>query len=75
VADYRENEGVYREIEQILWDARSYEASDISKHCQLLASKDFPPSDGVPRGKEGVHGGLQGEAIYGSQTPSYHRQL
>jgi len=31
VADYLANEGVHRETEQIIWDARSSEASDISK--------------------------------------------
>jgi len=48
VVDYLANKGVQSETEQIIWDARSSEASNISKHCQLLASKDFPPPDGVP---------------------------
>jgi ribonuclease HI len=53
VADYLENEGVQRGTEQIIWDARTSEASDISQQCQLLASKEFLPPDGVPSGKNG----------------------
>ena len=64
VVDYLANEGVQRETKQIIWDARSTGASDLYKHCQLLASKDFPTPDGVPRGKGEARGGAQGEAIY-----------
>jgi ribonuclease HI len=71
VVDYLENEGVYRETEQIFWDARSSKASDISKQCQILASKDFQPPDGVPRGEGGARGDTQGGAIYGGQPPSH----
>jgi hypothetical protein len=53
VANYLANEGVQRGMEQIIWDARTSEASAISQQCQLLASKDFPPPDGVPRRQEG----------------------
>jgi ribonuclease HI len=64
VVDYLANEGVQRETKQIIWDARSTGASDLYKHCQLLASKDFPAPDGVTRGKGEARGGELGEAIY-----------
>jgi ribonuclease HI len=64
VVDYLANEGVQRETEQIIWDARSTRAFDLSNHCQLLANKDFPSPDGVTRGKGEARGGEQGEAIY-----------
>jgi ribonuclease HI len=47
VADYLANEGVQRDLERTIWDARSLEDSDIPQHCQLLAHKDFLPPDGV----------------------------
>jgi ribonuclease HI len=53
MADYLENEAVQRGTEQIIRDARTSEVSDISQQCQLLASTEFLPPDGVPRGKYG----------------------
>jgi ribonuclease HI len=64
VADYLANEGLQRETKQIIWDARSTGASDLYKHCQLLANKDFPAPNGVIHGKGEARGGELGEAIY-----------
>jgi len=73
VVDCLTNEGFSRELEQIFWDASSFEISDISKQCQTLASKDFQPPDGVPREAGWAHVEAPGGAINGDQPPSYPR--
>jgi hypothetical protein len=71
VADHLANEGVRRETEQIIWDARSDVPSVLYNQCHSLASKDYPAPDGVPRVQAEPRGGGMGEAIYNGPHRTY----